>query len=84
MQVETGLMPRSWHVAQAQYDCHASSSECRVFVFGGNVHYKGLTGARLDTADLRVLSFGELLGVQVHVCFLMCRGGGVCESSRVL
>ena len=63
MQVETGLMPRSWHVAQPLYDCHASSSECRVFVFGGNAHSNGLTGARLDTADLRVLSFGRFLGV---------------------
>jgi len=55
-QINTGLKPRSWHIACAIYS--PVTTECRVVVFGGNVHIEGHYGDRENTADLRILSFG--------------------------
>lgn len=56
-QLEVSLKPRSWHIGLPRY--HAGSTECQVIIFGGNVHIRGDTGARDNTADLRALQFGK-------------------------
>jgi hypothetical protein len=55
-QLDIDLFPRSWHTATPLY--YPNSTECRLAVFGGNVHCDGLTGKRRNTGDMRVLSFG--------------------------
>ena len=61
-QVDLGdLEPRSWHIAEPYY-CHPRSTECRVVVFGGNVHVHRvpeISGDRVNTADLKILTFGN-------------------------
>lgn len=56
------LQPRSWHIAQPYY-CHPHSTECRVVIFGGNVHAHAseCSGDRVNTADLKILVFGKRL-----------------------
>lgn len=61
MQLDLGeLQPRSWHITQPYY-CHLHSTECRVVIFGGNVHVDKPenAGDRVNTADLKILTFGE-------------------------
>ena len=53
------MKPRSWHIAQPLYNY--TSTECRVAIFGGNVHVEGMWGDRKNAADLTILSFGQLL-----------------------
>ena len=60
MQLGMGdLQPRTWHIAQPFY-CHMHSTECHVVIFGGNVHkdVSQCSGDRVNTADLKILTFG--------------------------
>ena len=69
IQLDLGdLRPRSWHIAQPYY-CHPHSTECRVVIFGGNVHTHAsqCSGDRVNTADLKILAFGK----QLIICYYM-------------
>ena len=57
LQLSIAMKPRSWHVSQPLYNC--TSTECRVAIFGGNVHVEGMWGDRKNAADLTILSFGQ-------------------------
>lgn len=61
------LQPRSWHIAQPYY-YHPHSTECRIVIFGGNVHTNTseCSGDRVNTADLKILTFGK--HVKAHTC----------------
>ena len=56
MQLKVDLKPRSWHTVRAAYS--AVATECRLVVFGGNMHREGNYGDRTATADPRILVFG--------------------------
>ena len=56
MQLKVDLKPRSWHTVRAAYS--AVATECRLVVFGGNMHREGNYGDRTATADPRILAFG--------------------------
>ena len=61
IQLDVGdQQPRSWHIAQPYY-CHPHSTECRVVIFGGNVHVLAseCSGDRVNTADLKIFTFGK-------------------------
>ena len=56
MQLKVDLKPRSWHTVRVAYS--AAATECRLVVFGGNMHREGNYGDRTATADPRILVFG--------------------------
>ena len=56
LQLDLGVKPpRSWHIACTHYP---TVGQTEVFLFGGNVHIKPDENERMDTADLRILSWG--------------------------
>ena len=48
---------RAWHTAGPLY--YSNSNECRLAIFGGNVHWDGFVGKRRNIGDVRVALFGE-------------------------
>ena len=69
LQLNLGVKPpRSWHIACTHYP---SMGQSEVLLFGGNVHVKPGEKERVETADLRILSWGgwmhwHLLQVFLH------------------
>ena len=56
LQLKVDLKPRSWHTVCATYSPVAT--ECRLVIFGGNMHREGNYGDRTAAADPRILVFG--------------------------
>ena len=56
LQLKVDLKPRSWHTVRAAYS--AVATECRLVIFGGNMHREGNYGDRTAAADPRILVFG--------------------------
>ena len=65
------IQPRSWHIAQPYY-CHPHSTECRVVIFGGNVHANTseCSGDRVNTANLKILIFGKQVKTHMTLCII--------------
>ena len=69
MQLKVDLKPRSWHTVRAAYS--AVATECRLVVFGGNMHREGNYGDRTATADPRILVFGMYQSCLCVVVYFM-------------
>lgn len=65
LQLKVDLKPRSWHTVRATYSPVAT--ECRLVIFGGNMHREGNYGDRTATADPRILVFGMYHVFGLHV-----------------
>lgn len=59
LQFDVNTYARAWHIAGPLY--YTNSTECRLAIFGGNVHWDGFVGKRRNIGDIRIVTFGRLV-----------------------